>query len=231
MTTIERAEEPDDPELMLPWLAAGTLKRRDAQRLEATLAREPELRRRYDLVRDELSEDILLNETLGAPSIRALDKLMAGIEAEPPRAKRRSFDVGGWIATQVAQFSPRALGWSASAAALVIALQAGLLAGLYVNERPVPGPIQEVKFGDPAPTRSLASVPDNTIGVAFAPEATAAEITRFLETYHAAVVDGPSGGFYKIRVAAGRRSNADLAEVLQRMQAERKVVRLVVPSQ
>jgi hypothetical protein len=234
MTTIERAEEPDDPDLLLPWLAAGTLTRRDAQRVEAALASEPELRRRYALVRDELSEDIHLNETLGAPSARALERLTAAIDAEPPRAaRRRSFDIGGWIAAQLAQFSPRALGWSASAAALVIALQGGLLAGLYVGERPVAYPVEETRGVSDAPaTRSLASVPDNTtVGIGFAPEATAAEITRFLETYDAVVVDGPRGGLYTIRLASARRSKAEIADVLRRMQVERRIVRLFAPSQ
>ena len=71
-TTNNEAPERDVEEL-LPWHAAGTLSRRDAQRVEQALANDPELARRYALVREELSETIYLNETLGAPSARAME--------------------------------------------------------------------------------------------------------------------------------------------------------------
>ena len=49
-------ETPNDIEALLPWHAAGTLSRRDALRVEQALANDPELARRYALVRDELGE-------------------------------------------------------------------------------------------------------------------------------------------------------------------------------
>ena len=76
-------EAHSDIEELLPWHAAGTLSRRDTQRVEEALARDPELARRYALVREELGETILLNETLGAPSAHAMEKLFAKIDAEP----------------------------------------------------------------------------------------------------------------------------------------------------
>jgi len=66
-------------ERLLPWHAAGTLSRRDTDRVEQALADDPELARRYDLVRQELAETIHLNERLGAPSARAMEKLFAAI--------------------------------------------------------------------------------------------------------------------------------------------------------
>jgi anti-sigma-K factor RskA len=54
-------------ESLLPWHAAGTLSRRDSQRVEQALANDPELARRFAMVREELGETILLNVTLGAP--------------------------------------------------------------------------------------------------------------------------------------------------------------------
>jgi hypothetical protein len=77
---------------LLPWHAAGTLSRRDADRVEQALAGDPQLARRYDLVRQELAETIHLNETLGEPSARAMEKLFAAIDAEEaggPRCRRR----------------------------------------------------------------------------------------------------------------------------------------------
>ena len=74
---------------LLPWHATGTLSRRDADRVEQALAGDRELARRYELVRQELAETTRLNETLGAPSARAMEKLFAAINAEEARAPRR----------------------------------------------------------------------------------------------------------------------------------------------
>ena len=71
MTTTLNAPEREEIEQLLPWHAAGTLSRRDAQRVEQALQSDPELARQYALVREEFSETIHLNETLGAPSSRA----------------------------------------------------------------------------------------------------------------------------------------------------------------
>src|SRR5215831_2942609 len=75
-------------EKLLPWHATGTLSRRDADRVEQALAGDRELARRYKLVRRELAETTRLNETLGAPSARAMEKLFAAINAEEARAPR-----------------------------------------------------------------------------------------------------------------------------------------------
>ena len=99
MNMINKEPERHEIEALLPWHAAGTLSRRDADRVEQALASDRELRRRYDIVREELAETIHLNETLGAPSARAMEKLFAAIDAEEARAPRRqrSFDLAGRV--------------------------------------------------------------------------------------------------------------------------------------
>ena len=126
-------DKPGDIEALLPWHAAGTLSRRDAQRVEEALARDPELARRFELVREEFGETIHLNETLGAPSARAMETLFAKIDAEPKRAVA-SPGLGMRIAEFFAGLSPRTLAWSAGAAALAILLQAGLIAGVMLKQ-------------------------------------------------------------------------------------------------
>jgi hypothetical protein len=76
-------------EELLPWHATGTLSRRDADRVEQALAGDRELARLYELVRQELVETTRANETLGAPSARAMEKLFAAINAEEALAPRR----------------------------------------------------------------------------------------------------------------------------------------------
>jgi anti-sigma factor RsiW len=65
-------DEPGEIEVLLPWHAAGTLNARDARRVEEALARDPELARQYAVIREEYAETIDLNESLGAPSARAI---------------------------------------------------------------------------------------------------------------------------------------------------------------
>ena len=69
----------------MPWHAAGTLNARDTRRVEEALARDPDLARQYAVVRDELAETIHLNEDLGAPSAKAMQRLFAAIDKEPAR--------------------------------------------------------------------------------------------------------------------------------------------------
>jgi|EndMetStandDraft_8_1072994.scaffolds.fasta_scaffold15543_2 hypothetical protein len=78
-------KEPDERqaiEALLPWHATGTLRPRDANRVEQALAGDRELGRQSDLVREELVETIHLNETLRPPSARPMQRLFAAIDAE-----------------------------------------------------------------------------------------------------------------------------------------------------
>src|SRR5262245_45180668 len=84
-----RNKEPEHQgiEALPPWHAAGTLRPRDANRVEKALAGDRELVRQSDLVREELVETIHLNETLLPPSARAREKLFAAIDAEAARRR------------------------------------------------------------------------------------------------------------------------------------------------
>jgi anti-sigma factor RsiW len=79
----------DEIETLLPWYAAGTLSRSDADRVEQALASDQELAQCFELIRKELAEAIYLNETLGAPSQHAAEKLFAAIDAEDAQSRGR----------------------------------------------------------------------------------------------------------------------------------------------
>ena len=154
-TNKNEAEKlPEDVELLLPWHAAGTLSRRDAARVEQALANDNELATRYEMVREELGETIRLNETLGAPSARAMQQLFAKIDAEPVRTPKVSFNLGAWLTDFVTSFQPRTLAYGATAAALAIVLQAGLLAGMFVKDG---GTGFTTASADPRMPRALSS--------------------------------------------------------------------------
>ena len=88
LSMINKERERYEIQSMLPWHAAGTLDRRDAERVERALAEDSELARCYELVREELAETIRLNESLGAPSARAMERLFVAIDAEEARTPR-----------------------------------------------------------------------------------------------------------------------------------------------
>jgi hypothetical protein len=222
----EKAPEREDIEALLPWHAAGTLSRREAERVEQALAQDAELARRFELVREEMAETIHLNETLGAPSTRAAQRLFAAIDAESASAtpRRFSFDLGGWLAGAIAQLSPRTLAWSAAAAGLAIVLQAGLLAGLFLTERGTS--YQTASYGEP-----VAAAQGSFALVRFNPAASAADITKFFDGYKASLVEGPrAGGIYRIRVAASSLSREELAKIVARMAEDKNVVAFIAPA-
>jgi len=226
MNTIKnKVSEREEIEALLPWHAAGTLSRREAQKVEQALASDAELATQYETVRQDLAETIGLNESLGAPSARVMQRLMADIEADASTARRTrsSFSLGEWLSDKLSSFSPRTLAWSATAAALAIVLQAGLLAGMFVNDR------QGNAVFDTASVPVEQTVrPGTDALISFAPTATAGEITKLLQSYKMTIVEGPSGDIYTVRVAVTGIPKEELAKVLKQLQGE-KAVRLVLP--
>jgi anti-sigma factor RsiW len=216
----EANELPQDVEMLLPWHAAGTLSRRDAARVEQALANDNELAARYDLVREELGEAIRLNENLGAPSARAMEALFAKIDAEPARKPRMSFNLTAWMTNFVAGFSPRTLAYGASAAALAIVLQAGILAGVFVKEGSVGPQLASYEQG---------TTDSSYVRVSFKPDATAAAITAFLNDNKAVIVEGPQAGFFRVRVSDKPMSKEQLGAVVKKLAAN-PVVSFTVPA-
>lgn len=217
MSQKEQDAPQSDIEALLPWHAAGTLSRRDAQRVEEALKRDPELTRRYELVREELGETIHLNETLGAPSARAMDKLFAKIDAEPARQPVVSFNITTRITEFFASLSPRTLAYAGGAAVLAILLQAGLIGGIMLKETQTGG-------------YQTASAPSTDPGVGaftlirFAPQATSDDINRFLSDNKLSIVSGPmAGGLYKVRVGMAAMPKTDLADVVKKLQQDKTV--------
>ena len=217
MNAIKQEEAPQgDVEALLPWHAAGTLSRRDAQRVEEALARDPELARRYDLVREELGETIHLNETLGAPSARAMEKLFAKIDAEPARKAARSFNLGARVSEWFASLTPRTLALASGAAMLAILVQAGFIAGVMLNE---------TKTGYQTASAPTTTPDAGTFAlIRFAPQASADDVTKFLETNKLSIASGPTaGGLYKVRVAVTGIPKAELARIVKKLQEDKVV--------
>jgi hypothetical protein len=184
-----------------------------------------ELARRFDIVREELAETIHLNESLGAPSARCADRLFAAIAAEPPRKPARSLDLAARFADFVAGFSPRTLAWSASAAALAIVLQAGVLTGLLIKEQG-----GEAGYETASYEAGQTAKDDQALLIRFNPGTSADEIAKFVETYKVVLMEPKPGGLFRIRVAMTGIPKDEIARIVKQMQ-ESKAVGFAAPTQ
>jgi anti-sigma factor RsiW len=213
------APERQEIEALLPWHAAGTLGRRDRERVERAIANDSELARRLTLVREEQQETIHLNESLGVPSSRAVEKLFAAIEAEgAPAPVRRSFDLVGRVSSLLSGFAPRTIAYAAAAATIAFFLQSAMLTAVLMKDHQDPT----------TPQLASANTPSNSHAVIrFSPQATASEIISFLNAHGAEVVEGPvRNGSFNIRFSADT-SSGEVVRKVQRMQSETKVVEFI----
>jgi len=214
MTTMKTASGNEEIELMLPWYAAGTLSRRDAARVESALAKDTELARRFELVREELGETIRSNESLGAPSARVMKQLFEKIDSEPARSAPSSVSFMSRISEFVASLSPRTLAYAGGVAALAIVLQAGVI-GSLIGERNGTSP-QLASADKVTPPNQGAE-----FLVQFVPQATAADIAAFLEANKATIVGGPAAGNFRIRVAPATKEQT--AEIVKKLQSSKTI--------
>jgi hypothetical protein len=227
MAMMTNNETRQEIETLLPWFAAGTLDPKDAERVERALMSDPVLSRDFDLVRDELAETIRLNESLGAPSARAMARLFEKIDAEPAREPvvAPSLGIAARVSDFIASLSPRTLAWSGAAAAFAILLQAGVITGVLLNERGGQGRYDTVAAPQSAPAEA------GTFAlVRFAPQANAGDITKFLEDHKASIVSGPAaGGLYRVRVAATAVPQDEAARLVKQLQDD-KIIGFAAPA-
>ncbi|MDK9698212.1 MAG: zf-HC2 domain-containing protein [Siculibacillus sp.] len=203
---------------LLPWYANGRLTPAERRRVEAALTTDPELARRLELVREEMAEAIAANEAILPASSRALDRLMAGIEAAPRPARPFAAVKAGLmdrLGDFLASLTPRRLAHVAAAVAVVVAIQAAALTGL-VGER------SGATYGTASQGEVVAAGP--TLLVAFAPEARIEAVSALLKRHGASLAEGPkANGFYRLRLAEG----ADAAAVAEAMKTESGLVTFV----
>ena len=222
----------DDLEALLPWYAAGTLHSREADEVEAALAVDGELSRRFDLVREEMTETILLNESLGVPSARVMENLFKAIDKERKtvHAPAARSGLGAWLADL---FTPRAFAFAAGAAVIIIMLQAGIITRMVLQDRPDGGVSFETASA-PAPVTRGFEIGSFAL-VRFAPQASMADVTRFLDARDAVIVDGPRpggpSGMYRVRVSRTYVGKDDLDRLVKEFQSSSNLVSMAIPAE
>lgn len=211
-------ENMTDIEDLLPFYASGRISAADHARVEAALQQSPELARRLALIEEERVEAIALNEALGAPSTRALEALMAKIEAEPKQSAHVASAVKQGLVDRLgamlAALSPRTLAYASAACVALIALQGAVITGALNGPNTAPS------------YQTASSVEAGSYAlIAFAPEAKAAEMAGALKAAGASIVEGPrASGLYRIRLSSAALSKDEVAKRLAALRAAKGVV-------
>jgi hypothetical protein len=236
-------QEPGEIEALLPWHAAGTLNARDARRVDDALASDPELARQYAVIQEEYAETIGLNESLGAPSSRAMQKLFAAIDAEPARSGSTSVGLSARISGFFASLSPRTLAASAAVGALAIMLQASVI-GTVLMQRdtrtfqtasyeaapsPASAPTTVTRSLAPAPAPASVEAPTRLF-VRFAPTARVSDITALLDGYQGTIVDSGKDGLFRLQFGNRVMTKDQIAGLIRRLENE-KIVSMAVQAQ
>jgi hypothetical protein len=224
-TTKMLEQEPGEIEMLLPWYAAGTLNVRDVRLVDEALARDPELAKQYAVIRQEYAETIHLNESLGAPSARAMQTLFAAIANEPERKPSMSRNLAARISGFFARLSPRTLAWSASLGALALVLQAGVIGTVLLKNQQASFQTASLSLNEPV-TRALGPEAPPRALVRFAPDARVADITALLDSYQAAIVD-TRGGMFRLQLGNRAMSKDEVAALMRKLQGE-KIISLAV---
>jgi hypothetical protein len=221
--------EPSEIEMLLPWHAAGTLNARDARRVEEALARDPELAKQYAVIQEEFAETIGLNESLGAPSARAMQKLFSAIDAEPARKPSTFSSLSGRISGFFASLSPRTLAFSASLGALALVAQAGIIGAVLLNNQASTFKTASLSMNEPI-TRNLGAIEPPRALVRFTPDARISDITALLDRCKASIVDATKGGLFRLQFGDKAMSRDEVAGLISKLQGE-KIVDLAASAQ
>jgi hypothetical protein len=140
---------------------------------------------------------------------------LSGIAA---RKTRGAFDLGNRIAKLKSVFGRRTIAWLIGAAVLAICVQTAIMTMRPAQQH---GGYQTAS----APAQG------SFVAVRFAPQASMAEISKFLDTYAASVTGGPRpGNLLRLRIGDTTLPPAELAKILRRMTQE-KVVEFAAAAQ
>ena len=191
---------PGHDDALLPWRATG----HRGEPSEHGLNDDPETAEHARQIREEAAATAADNEARGLPSAAVLDRVMDSIAREAaPRHETFRARVRRWLEPlQVSSGPARAM---AVAAALVVAVQAGVI-GYLVTER-APERYQTAS-GEDASARTGPG-----FLVRFEGDANATAISAALREAGVRIVDGPrAGGFYRVAPTAPDKQSIDDAE-------------------
>jgi anti-sigma factor RsiW len=222
------SSEREEIEMLLPWYATGRLEPNDMARVEAFLERHPDVARQLDLVAAEREATIASNDAIRLPRGLTADALLARIGAEERRTPAGA--LRGVFGTITQFFSaPTATGvrWAAAAAALLLAVQLGVIGSLSTElaRRPDPGGFTTASGGAGAAADGAFAL------VRFTDSATAAQISAELLRRDMAIAEGPKpGGLFLVRIGPARLTVAERDAKISELRQNGALVGLVTPA-
>jgi hypothetical protein len=170
-----------------------------------------------------------LNESLGAPSGRAMQKLFAAIDAEPERREATRIGLATRISSFFSSLSPRTLAWSATLGAIVLVAQAAVIGTVLVKNQS--STFQTASLStERTVVRDLGGVPPPRALVRFSQDARVADITALLDKYQASIVGNARGGMFRLQFGDQTMNKDDLNDLISKLSSE-KIVSLAVPAQ
>jgi hypothetical protein len=153
-----------------------------------------------------------------------MQKLFAAIDAEPARSGSFSLNLPARLSGFFARLSPRTLAAVAALGALALLLQAGVIGAVLMQSQ----------SGFRTASFSAAERPGSegktTALVRFAPDAKMSDITSFLDSYHASIVDGAKSGMFRLQFGDKAMSKDEIAALMDKLQQE-KIISLAVTAQ
>jgi hypothetical protein len=230
MTTGENeALERDEIEALLPWYVTGRLDGRDRQRVDAYLARHPEMQARLKLSKAERNETVFLNGPAEAPSAETVDRFMAKIARPKPAVSRerkttasRMDGVMSWIRSVCFDpfFEAGVLQWGRIAAAALILIQAAVIVALIASRR---GEDYQIARGP-----AQYSVSGTYVHVRFVDKAPIAKIVETMSELGMVIAEGPkAGGFFLVRIGPENMSEVDRNRAMAALKGRADVIAFV----
>lgn len=211
--------ERSEIELLLPWYVTGRLDAADRARVDSFLAAHPDMKRQLALVREELEQSARSNDALGAPSRASLEGMMASIgrDSRMPLSMRTGW---GRISEFFAAPTSQELRWAATAAGVLLLIQAAVIGSLLVSRS---SDTYQTASGKDAPAGRA------TLLVGFSDGATAPAIAALLREFGAQIIEGPKpGGMYRLRLAKAPATEVERQEIVRRLLTRPDVVKIVL---
>ena len=214
-----RTELPSEVEALLPWYLTGRLSSEDRAKVATAIENDEDFSLQMRLIEEDRDATILLNEELGAPSSAAWDRIAAVVAAEPRRLPV-SERLARWLGLGAG--APRGrLAWAGAAAAIAIVVQSAAIFSLL--------PSSSHSGGYQTASAPMAVATGAQVLIAFAPETRLDQLGALLSSVNGTIVEGPRGGFYKIRVGAGPLDKPALDAALAKLRAS-ALVKMAMPT-
>jgi len=175
-----------------------------------------------------MTEAVVLNEALGVSSSRVAERVFNAIDRERQTARDPAARSGltGWFAEL---FSPRVLAFAAGAAVLLIAVEAGVIARLALQEHAPLGGGYLTQSIPPDAHTTRRPDPGAFVRVSFSPQASMAEVANFLSERDAMIVEGPTAGLYRVRIGRNYVAKEELDRLVKEFQSASNIVASVMP--